>query len=110
MHFYTSQPANSQLAALALSLSRKGRQVRLFPLTDLPPTMPVRLGPLRVEQGELLTSLAFTNWGLALLTNGTWQPDSDLQATLLRDKAALETRLTEVNQLLAGQEAGPADS
>ncbi|MGI4762515.1 MAG: hypothetical protein ACRYF0_17520 [Janthinobacterium lividum] len=105
MHFYTSQPANGQLADLALSLSRKGRQVRLLPLTDLPPAQPVRLGPLRLEQSELLTSLAFTNWGLALLYNGTWQPDVALETNLKLDKDALEKRLLEVNKLLV-QEGG----
>jgi hypothetical protein len=109
MHFYTSQPANGQLASLALSLSRKGREVRLLPLADLPPAQPVRLGPLRIEQTELLQSLAFTNWGLALLDNGTWQPDQVLETNLKLDKDALEKRLTVVNQLLFAQEGGPAN-
>jgi hypothetical protein len=104
MHFYTSQPANNQLGNLALSLSRRGRQVLLLPLAALPPTQPVRLGPLRVEQGELLTSLAFTNLGLRLLANGTWQPDIVLETNLKLDRATLEARLKEVNQLLAVEE------
>jgi len=109
MHFYTSQPTSSHLAELAQSLSRRGRQVRLLPLCDLPPAQPIRLGPLRLEQGELLTSLAFTNWGLALLQNGTWQPDAVLETTLKLDKDALEKRLKEVNQLLFVQEGEPED-
>lgn len=109
MQFYTSQPANGQLSDLARSLSRKGREVRLLPLADLPPAQPVRLGPLRVEQSELLQSLAFTNWGIALLCNGTWQPDAVLETNLKLDKAALEMRLLEVNQLLTVQEGGIGD-
>lgn len=103
MHFYTSQPASTgPLAELAQSLARPGRPVRLLPLCELPPAQPLRLGPLRVEQQELLTSLAFTNWGLALLHNGTWQPDVVLETNLKLDRDALQTRLVVVNQLLAG--------
>ncbi|MDO7885323.1 hypothetical protein [Hymenobacter cheonanensis] len=109
MQFYTSQPTNGHLANLALSLTRPGRQVRLLPLADLPPAQPLRLGPLRIEQSELLTSLAFTNWGLALLANGTWQPDVVLETNLRLDKAALEKRLLEVTQLLTAQEGGQVD-
>jgi hypothetical protein len=108
MQFYLSMPANPQLASLAQSLARKGREVRLLPLTDLPPTQPIRLGPLRIEQSELLASLAFINWSLQLLKNGTWQPDAVLESALRLDRAAMEARLLVVTPLLlAGPEGGP---
>jgi hypothetical protein len=109
MQFYLSLPANPQLATLADSLSRKGRQVRLLPLSDLPPAQPLRLGPLRLEQADLLSSLAFVNWCLALLRNGTWQPDVVLETNLKLDKATMEARLLVVTPLLLAQETGPAD-
>ncbi len=107
MQFYTSLPASPQLAELAQTLGRKGRQVTLLPLAELPPARPLRLGPLRIEHGELLQSLAFTNWSLVLLANGTWQPDILLEKALRADKVTLETRLRVVAPLLQAEEAGP---
>ena len=109
MRFYTSLPASPQLADLAQTLSRKGRAVELRPLAELPPRRAQRLSPLRVEHAELLQSLAFLNWSLALLTNGTWQPDALLEDGLRADKISLEARLREVTPLLQIQEGGQAN-
>jgi hypothetical protein len=106
MEFYLSMPANPQLAQLATSLSRNGRTVKLLPLAELPPALPIRLGPLRLEQNELFASLAFINWCLLLLQNGTWQPDVALETTLRLDKSALETRLLVITPLLNAAEGG----
>lgn len=109
MQFYTSLPASPRLAELAQTLSRRGREVTLLPLTALAPARPLRLGPLRIEQSELLQSLAFVNWGLAVLKNGSWQPDIELENGLRADKSTLEARLLVVTPLLRVEEGGQAD-
>ena len=104
MQFYTSLPASPRLVELAETLDRPHRPVKLLPLSELPPVRPARLGPLRVEHSELLESLAFTNWSLALLANGTWQPDAKLEDSLLADQQALQGRIHEVAALLRVRE------
>ena len=100
MRFYTSLPASPQLADLADTLSRNGRAVELRPLTELPAQRAQRLAPLRLEHAELLESLAFINWSLALLANGTWQPDAQLETALHADRAVLEARRRALASLL----------
>lgn len=109
MQFYTSLPASPRLAELASTLGRKGRTVTLLPLGTLAPARPLRLGPLRIEHADLLQSLAFTNWSLVLLANGTWQPDSGLEKALRADKTTLEARLRVVAPLLQAEEGGQAN-
>jgi hypothetical protein len=108
---YTSNPADQGLAGFALALSHNlCRPVRLLPLTQLPAPDALRRQRLRVEQEELLESIAQVEHDLERFHFGEWAPDAGRESGLKSDRDALHARLRAVQAILGlgkgGQDHG----
>ena len=109
IRLYTSSPASTKLADLALDLARPGWPIELRPLSALPAPRPARLLALRQEHGALVASLASTTAALAALASSPYPPDAGRASGLRADRDALESRLRAVARTLAAQEGGQAN-
>ena len=109
LRLYTSSPASTKLADLALGLERPGQPVVLLPLTQLPTGPQPRRLSLRVELHDLRQKLLAVEKAQANVAAGLYYEDP---AGLAYEQNALQTRLQGIERALgqlhgAAAESGP---
>ena len=103
LRIYTSSPASTQLASLALQ--RPGQRIELLPLSQLPTGPQPRRLSLLAEAHDLRQRLKAVELALANVQAGLYYEDP---AGLRFEQDALQTRISGIERRL-GQGGGPGN-